>query len=196
MYSLSSRYFPIFLSAVFLLAACGKSPDKLILGKWQYESEVVLPSKNDSVRTTRHDIAISEYLANGSNMLARRMVVKSAQADGGVERSLEFAFDVNVSREWLVKDGLVIFKIIDAKSQPVYLKRDGVLVTDPEEKKKFFDGVKKPEDSILKGQSNQIKIISFEKDKFVYEADISGTGKPELISATRTDKVLRDIVKD
>lgn len=190
------RRLGLLVLSVFLLTACGKSPEKLILGKWQIETEVEIPSNNKNYRVTRRDIVISEYLANGSNMQTRRMIIKSTMRDDGPQRELEYAFDITASREWVMKDGTVLLKVVDTKSTPGYLKRDGVMVTNIDEKTQFFDSLKKPEDSILRGQAYQLKIISLDKDRFVYEADVSGTGKFERVTATRTNKILRDLVKD
>lgn len=180
------------LSLVFLVA-CGPSAEKKIIGKWYFERSYDVPSNSPSIKVTRREVSVSEYFPNGSSVLSRRVFMSQSNSEQNASpRLIETAVDINFSREWMIKDDKIISKIIDVKTTPVYLKRDGVLANG-EDTKAFFEKFKKPEDVIPKGQTVQVKIILLEKDKYIFEAEING--KIETITAVQTEKSLSELAK-
>jgi hypothetical protein len=183
----------ITLCSLALLAACSPSQEKQIIGRWTFETTYDIPQKNPALTVTRRELSVIEYFPNGSSTLSRRVFFRQSTTDKNVSPQLiETAADINISREWMIKDDKVISKIIDIKTTPVYLKRDGQYATDADTKS-FFDKFKKPEDIVPKGQTVQVKIIALNKDKYVTEAD--NDGRIEKITATRTDKSLSELAK-
>lgn len=176
---------------VMLLAACGASADKQIVGRWHFERTYDVPQNNPAIKVSRREVSVTEYFPNGSSLLNRRLFTTQSTTDQNASpRIIETAVDMNVSREWMIKDDKIISKIIDVKTTPVYLKRDGVLASEADTKA-FFDRFKKPEDLIPKGQTVQVKIIKLDKDKFIFEADMDG--RIETLTASKTDKSLREL---
>ena len=179
--------------SVVLLVACGSSFEKQIIGRWHFERTYDVPQNNPSIKVSRREVSVSEYFPNGGSVLNRRIFMTQTSTDQNVSpRVIETAADINISREWMIKDDKIISKIIDVKTTPVYLKRDGVLASEAD-MKALFDRFKKPEDVIPKGQTVQVKIISLDKDKFVFEFEENG--KVEIVSAAKTEKSLRDLAK-
>ena len=183
----------IALCSLALLAGCSPSQEKQIIGRWTFETTYDIPQKNPAIKVSRRELSVIEYFPNGSSTLSRRVFLRQATTDKKVSPQLiETAADINVSREWMIKDDKVISKIIDVKTTPVYLKRDGQLATDADTKS-FFGKFKKPEDVIPKGQTVQVKIITLDKNIYITEAD--NDGRIEKITATRTDKSLRELAE-
>ncbi len=183
----------LLLLSFALMAGCGKSPEKQILGRWYFESTYEIPQSSPSRKVSRREVSVSEYFPNGGSVLNRRVFFRQENTDqNGAPRLIETATDIVISREWMIKDDKVISKIIDVKTTPIYLKRDGVLASDAD-MKAFFGGFKKPEDVIPKGQTVQVKIIALDKDKYVFEADLDG--RIETFNATKTEKSFRELAR-
>ncbi len=185
----------VMLLATFVLVACGQSYEKLIIGRWHSEMEVVIPDSNGQQNITRKNINVSEYFSNGSSSMSSRVVVKVVDAAATNKwKEFEYTYETTFSREWKVDGKELLIKIVDVKSRPLILKFDGKIIEDKEQANKIWSGIKMPEDVIPKGQTSKLKIISLDKLKFVWEGDLNGSGKMQTISSEKTDKVLRDFV--
>ncbi len=179
------------------LFACQKTPEKLIIGRWHSILEVTLPSSTDKEKVTRTTTNVSEYFSNGSSMMNTHIVVKVTDtAATNNWNEFEYAFKATFSREWKMDGEDLLLKIVDVKSQPLYVKFDGKIVEDEAQKNKIWKNIKLPDDVVTKGQTSKIKVISIDDKKFVWEGDVTGSGKMQTVSSEKTDKVLRDFLNE
>ena len=179
------------------LFACQKAPEKLIIGRWHSILEVTLPSSTDKEKVTRTTTNVSEYFSNGSSMMNTHIVVKVTDtAATNNWNEFEYAFKATFSREWKMDGEDLLLKIVDVKSQPLYVKFDGKIVEDEAQKNKIWKNIKLPDDVVTKGQTSKIKVISIDDKKFVWEGDVTGSGKMQTVSSEKTDKVLRDFLNE
>ena len=154
----------VILLATFVLVACGQSYEKLIIGRWHSEMEVVIPDSNGQQDITRKNINVSEYFSNGTSSMSSRVVVKVVDAAATNKwKEFEYTYETTFSREWKVDGKELLIKIVDVKSRPLILNFDGKIIEDKEQANKIWSSIKMPEDVIPKGQTSKLKIISLDK---------------------------------
>jgi hypothetical protein len=158
--------------------------EKALLGRWYSETTDAMDPDGEMVSGSVKVSGVDEYLGNnGTN--SQGQVLMTFKYKSGI--TVEASWIVTAASEWMIKNGSLFEKVIDVRAVPEYVKANGALLSEADQKEFFVQANFKIEDLIPKGQTSEDIIISIDATKFVSKSK-SDDGTMVEHSKTRTDK--------
>lgn len=101
--------------------------------------------------------------------------------------TIEASWIVTAASEWMIKNGSLFEKVVDIRAIPEYVKANGELLGETDQKDFFAQANFKIEDLIPKGQTSEEIIVSIDATKFVSKSK-NDDGTLVEHTKTRTEK--------
>lgn len=172
------------VSSVLMLTACSPSLDKQIIGKWKYSFEIDLDDKDAVVPSKMSFSCVEDILPNKSSVRDCTFgITGDTLAADSSPLKVAIAGTMKVTQEWIIVDKIIYNKTVDTAFSFDSASFNGTEMTDSTmlaELKKEMD----QDNPFMKGETDQVKTISIDKDKWVFEFAMDK--KPITITAKRS----------
>ena len=178
--------FLLTLCLSFTSAAVYASPEleKALLGRWYSENTDAIDPDGDMVSGSIKISAVDEYLGNNGTNSQGQVLMTFKYKNGTI---VEASWIVTAASEWMIKNGSLFEKVIDIRAIPEYVKANGELLSEADQKEFFAQANFKIEDLIPKGQTSEDIIVSIDANKFVSKSK-NDDGTLIEHTKTRTEK--------
>lgn len=178
------------LSIAVLLAVVTSSvwanpeQEKALLGRWYSENTDAIEPDGEMVSGSVRIAGVDEYLANGVTNSQGQVIMSFTYKDGTI---IDASWMIAAASEWQIKNGSLFEKVIDVRASTDYVKANGQVVSDSDQKEFFAQANFKIEDLIPKGQTSEDIIVSIDATTFVYKTK-NDDGQLIEHTKTRTEK--------
>lgn len=158
--------------------------EKALLGRWYSENSDALDPDGEMVSGSVRIAGVDEYLANGVTNSQGQVIMSFTYKDGTI---IDASWMITAASEWQIKNGSLFEKVIDVRASTDYVKANGQVVSDSDQKEFFAQANFKIEDLIPKGQTSEDIIVSIDATTFVYKTK-NDDGQLIEQTKTRTEK--------
>jgi hypothetical protein len=148
-----------------LLAGCGKSLEKDVVGKWAYEMNMPMDDNESSGQATIK--CVSEFFPNKSVNHDCELKVTLNLKEGNTK--IEMDAQAKATGDWSVTDKTLFDKTIDGKVELTKLRVDGEEISD---KKVLEDTTKDIQNPFMKGETTSSITTFFDGKKWVFDQEI------------------------
>lgn len=178
--------FLLTLCLSFTSAAVYASPEleKALLGRWYSENTDAMDPDGDMTSGSVKLSGVDEYLGNNGVNTQGQVLMTFKYKNG---TTVEASWIVTAASEWMIKNGSLFEKVIDIRAIPEYVKANGELLGEADQKEFFAQANFKIEDLIPKGQTSEDIIVSIDATKFVSKSK-NDDGTLVEHTKTRTEK--------
>ncbi len=178
--------FLLMLSLSFISAAVYASPEleKALLGRWYSENTDAIDPDGEMTSGSVKISGVDEYLGNNATNSQGQVLMTFKYKNG---TTVEASWIVTAASEWMIKNGSLFEKVVDVRAVPEYVKANGELLTEADQKGFFAQANFKIEDLIPKGQTSEDIIVSIDATKLVSKSK-NDNGTMVEHTKTRTDK--------
>jgi len=158
--------------------------EKALLGRWYSENIDTLDPDGDLIAGSVKVSGVDEYLGNNGTNSQGQVLMTFKYKNG---TTVEASWLVTAASEWQIKNGSLFEKVVDVRAMPEYVKANGELMSDADQKEFFAQANFKIEDLIPKGQTSEDIIISIDATKLLSKSK-NDEGVMIEHTKTRTDK--------
>lgn len=166
----------VLIGVAALLAGCGKSLEKDVIGKWAYEMNLPMDDKDATGQATIQ--CVSEFFPNKSVNHGCELKIAMTSKEDKVK--VEMEAEAKGTGDWSVTDKTVFDKTIDGKIEISKLRVNGEEVSDKKVLENMTTEIPNP---FMKGETTSYITTSLEGNKWVFEQEIDK--KKVSITATR-----------